>query len=427
MVKRIIFGSVFIGMIFILILVNAEPTSLGKQKIEDITAKQGKACLIKFENGTCAALVSNSIVDLSNVVESDQTLIEQFLDRNVPQLNKKFGIETVVLLIDPDGKTDKSSSVLEIPFFAVFSGEKILDLTDLKASFYFITKEPATAITVEGDVEFYLDDNLIPNGKKKIFVSGNTLTNRTLQMSVADTAFGSFDRKDGFGFTFVDEIPNWADNTEHVFRVVLKKITGTASNEGEKPKILDWSGEHIAYDLKMNYDGTKLAKIEDGEVRLEFKSDSVISTCGMGGDTFGARLYQVGNGEVTQAVSSAPATSPNIEINKNSQLIKTIVGTNGNSGNSASSILGGSGGGGGNACNKFESLQRNSDYTFKINGKEYQYKTNPTQENLFIQCILGNPIISDAGGSSGHIYILNPPNKKICTSNFGYHEEIKIN
>lgn len=424
----------FIGIILFMVVFSAKPTQLGKTSVENLVPTESSQCFFYDENNNCVALVESSVIDINNVVESDQSIVEQFLD-SASLLESKFGIETVVLLIDPFGNTEKSSNILNVPFYAVTDQQnRVLDLSDLKASFYFVGKEKSTSVTMQGDVEFYLDDVKIAS--KKIFVSGNTLTNQTLQMAVADSAFPSFsERKDGFGFTFIDEIPKWNDNTDHSFRIVIKKIDGQVLNDGQEPKTLAWTGEHVAYELKLFYDDTKLAVVSDNQVKLDVKSDSTISTCAMGGQATYGRFMQggVASNQLLLTYVSENAKSPQIIIKENGIVLSTLSGSSGGmlgrviiAPNQISSsipsmqIIPPT-----NKCEKFESLKRDTEYIFVVEDKEFPVLTPKTQQNYFIQCDHTDIVIGDANPLA-HSYYFKGYKYMKCSSNFGYEKTVTL-
>lgn len=414
-VKQILVMGFFLGFIFFLIFINQGESVFGKQTIESSPSKIVSDCAVK-ENNECIVYTTQSVIDIDNVIESNDSFVDQFLG-TMGYLDSNYGIETVTLMIDPFGNTKTSPSILNIPAFSITANNQTIDLSSVKTSFFFITKQKLTSINVQGDVEFYLDDDLIDGGKKKFFLSGDSITNKTIPMYLGDSSFVPFSqRKDGFGFTFVDEIPKWTDRTNHDYRVVIKSLKGDISLETGEPKKIDWNGEFVAYDLKMYYDDSKLAVIKDSKLDLELKSDSVISSCGLG-----PQAVLGGAGLNTVYVSPTGAKSPDIEVFQGSASLGIIKGTvsdvaavidmNNQANNKPA----------GNSCNKL-SLLRDMEYVFKIDGKSYSYLTKRTQENLFVQCRYDDIKIGDSGVYS-HQYFFKGFGKKICESNFGYYDE----
>lgn len=431
-----IIGLFTVLVLAVLLYVNLTPEQLGKTNIENISSNPVQECFSYDASGMCVALVTSSVIDIDNIVTSDQTIVEQFLDSS-SLLESKFGLETVVLLIDPLGNTQKTSDILNLPFQALIDqNSKILDLSNLKASFYFLNKDKSTSVNIQGDVEFYLDDVIINGGKKKIFASGNTLTNKTLQLSVADVSFAPFsERKDGFGFTFIDEIPKWADNTEHSFRIVIRNVQGEILNDGQQPKKIEWTGEHIAYELKLLYDDTRLAVVSNNQVKLDLKADSTISSCAMGARADYGRFMQNGiaSNQVLMTYVGQPAKSPQIIIKENGNIVTTVSGSNGGDSGSvivapnqipssipAMQIIPPT-----NKCEKFESLKRDTSYVVTIDGKDYPFRTPKTQQNYFIQCDHHQMIIGDSNPLA-HSYFFKGYKYMKCDSNFGYSNEILL-
>ena len=113
-----------------------------------------------------------SIIESERVfTESDQSLVEQFLDENdLPSSSEKFGIEVQTVLFDSDQKQYPSSTILTIPALELTDSEgRLLDLGSIQTSFLGIVSDSdrgsETSFNMEGTVKFYLDDTLITTKK----------------------------------------------------------------------------------------------------------------------------------------------------------------------------------------------------------------------------------------------------------------------
>ena len=124
------------------------------------------------------AIQEYSIIETNRVfTESDQSLVEQFLDESgLPSSSEKFGIEVQTVLFDSDQVQYPESSILEIPqdpLSVVDDQGRVLDLGSIQTSFLGITTDSQRGseqqFNLDGTVEFYLDDELIAT--KKLYLS----------------------------------------------------------------------------------------------------------------------------------------------------------------------------------------------------------------------------------------------------------------
>lgn len=233
------------------------------------------------------AFQAYSIVDTERVfTESDQSIIEQFLDENdLPSSSEKFGIEVQTVLFDSDQKEYPSSSVIGIPSLVVTDDQgRVLDLGSIQTSFLGINSDSERgdekSFNLDGTVKFYLDDDLIST--KKLY-SSETGSNDNYKLSILDSIPPpSFDRPQAFTFTLSDEGSDWLDQSEHTYRVVVTEINAEI-NSDDNIKKFSWNGEKIAYELKVKVDEKKKVVYDyTGKAISIFKDDSTIQVCGVG-------------------------------------------------------------------------------------------------------------------------------------------------
>ena len=221
-----------------------------------------------------------SIVETDELfTESDDSVLQQFLDSSnidSPLSTEKFGIMTDVALFDINNNKITESDVLGISQLVILDDKNnVLNLSTIQASFNGITKSPETSINISGVVKFYLDDDLIAT--KKIWVSDGS-KQTLVPLYVVDNIPPSFsERKTNFTFTLSDEGKTWKTGTEHYYRIIISELTASLNSEKEQKKF-NWSGEHIAYELKVYADETRIAKISDSNKVISVpKSDGTVS------------------------------------------------------------------------------------------------------------------------------------------------------
>ena len=215
--------------------------------------------------------------------ESDQSLVEQFLDENdLPSSSEKFGIEVQTVLFDSDLTQYPSSSILSIPALELTDSEgRLLDLGSIQTSFLGIVSDSnrgsETTFNMEGTVKFYLDDTLITT--KKLYGSEQG-DSKTFELSILDSLPPtSFDRPQAFTFTLSDEGQGWIDGSEHIYRIIITDIDAKISSNKDLEKYT-FNGEKIAYELKVTLDESKKVILgEDSYAVSIFKNDSTIQVC----------------------------------------------------------------------------------------------------------------------------------------------------
>lgn len=233
------------------------------------------------------AIQEYSIIETNRVfTESDQSLVEQFLDESgLPSSSEKFGIEVQTVLFDSDQVQYPESSILGIPqdpLSVVDEQGRVLDLGTIQTSFLGITTDSQRGseqqFNLDGTVKFYLDDDLVATKKLYSSESGDSNThNISLLDSIPPK---SFDRPTTFTFTLSDEGRDWKDKSNHVYRVVITEINAELKSDNDI-KTYTWNGEEIVYELKVTVDGSKRVILnESGKAISVFKNDSTIQICG---------------------------------------------------------------------------------------------------------------------------------------------------
>ena len=202
------------------------------------------------------AIQEYSIIETNRVfTESDQSLVEQFLDESgLPSSSEKLGIEVQTVLFDSDQKQYPSSNIIGIPELSVTDEQgRLLDLGTIQTSFLAISAKTEQQFNLEGTVKFYLDDDLITT--KRIYGSDSNKQNHELSIidSLPPT---SFDRPKAFTFTLSDEGRDWEDKSEHTYRVVLTEVNANLDSNKDF-KQFSWTGENIVYELKVKVDEQK--------------------------------------------------------------------------------------------------------------------------------------------------------------------------
>lgn len=227
------------------------------------------------------AIQEYSIIETNRVfTESDQSLVEQFLDESgLPSSSEKLAIEVQTVLFDSDQKQYPTSTIIGIPELSVTDEQgRVLDLGTIQTSFLAISANTEQQFNLDGTVKFYLDDDLIAT--KKIYGSDSNKQNHELSIidSLPPT---SFDRPKAFTFTLSDEGRDWEDKSEHTYRVVLTEVNANLDSNKDF-KQFSWNGENIVYELKITVDDLKKVVLDDQNNAISiFKDDSTIQICGM--------------------------------------------------------------------------------------------------------------------------------------------------
>lgn len=262
-----------------------------------------------------------SIIDTERVfTESDQSLIDQFLDESgLPSSSEKLGIEVQTVLFDSDQKQYPTSNIIGIPELSVTDDQgRVLDLGTIQTSFLAISAKTEQQFNLDGTVKFYLDDDLIAT--KKIYGSDSNKQNHELSIidSLPPT---SFDRPKAFTFTLSDEGRDWEDKSEHTYRVVLTEVNANLDSNKDY-KQFSWKGENIVYELKVTVDEKKKVVLdsENNAVSI-FKDDSTIQVCGI------SALAEIRYAGWRSWVTDSPRVTVNVGMTENELSIptKTII------------------------------------------------------------------------------------------------------
>lgn len=267
----------------------------------------------------------NSIVDTeSDFVESNSTIIEQFIDEvelaeviaealGIP-VTEKFLLETSVTKFTSSGIQLQESSSFIIPERAslVDKDGNLLDLGSVQIGFFGAVKED-NEINYKGRVSFWLDDRKLT--ERAIQGAGFT-KNKILKADIFDGLKATGNKKPTFTFTFADEP---LDVGSHTFRVIIHELTAQAIGEEGDVKIFEWKNKNfIAYQLDMEVDDRKIV-IFDGDLEKAisvFKSDSTITLTGHGLQAKGQALRQTysfsvdildADGKLIKKVDSKPS------------------------------------------------------------------------------------------------------------------------
>jgi hypothetical protein len=377
------------------------------------------------------AFQAYSIIETDRVfTESDQSVIEQFLDENnLPSSTEKFGIEVQTVLFDSDQIQYPSSSVIGIPSLVVTDDQgRVLDLGSIQTSFLGINSDSERgdekSFNLDGTVKFYLDDDLIST--KKLY-SSETGSNDNYNLSILDSIPPpSFDRPQAFTFTLSDEGSDWLDKSEHIYRVVVTEINAEI-NSNDNIKKFSWNGEKIAYELKVKVDEKKKVVYDyTGKAISIFKNDSTIQICG-------SSIYQ-----------KESSRSPNPGLKTNSPPSVLVKDTKDNvlstvDFNAINAVAGKAEGRNVkhwygvtfvNSCSdKIYGIPRDADIIILVDGQSYSVHTPKSQINYYLNSNLEIEINSDGQKKENYNGICNEYKKQfycsaiyteVATSNFGY-------
>lgn len=130
-------------------------------------------------------LYTDSIIETDEVfTESDDTLIEQFLDEVDIGFSEKFGLEIQTVLFDSDQNQVKSSDIIVIPQLSVTDEEgRLLDLGTIQTAFAGISRDLESTVEIWGTVKFYLDDDIIAT--KNIWASDSQV--KVVDLAIVNT------------------------------------------------------------------------------------------------------------------------------------------------------------------------------------------------------------------------------------------------
>ena len=383
------------------------------------------------------AFQAYSIVETNRVfTESNQSIVEQFLDENdLPSSSEKFGIEVQTVLFDSDQTQFASSSILSIPALELTDSEgRLLDLGTIQTSFLGIVSDSnrgsETSFNMEGTVKFYLDDTLITT--KKLYASEQG-DSRTYELSIVDNLPpSSFDRPQAFTFTLSDEGQGWEDKSEHIYRIVITDIDVEISSNKDLEKYT-FNGEKIAYELKVKLDETKKVILDENNQAVSiFKNDSTIQVCGNS-------LYVK---QVLQPTQTSYSKNPTVEVKDvdGVSLLTEISTLNPYQGGVVSD---------GMSCGKkhcygtiatqscsapITGIPRDADIVIEVKRdgetKSYDIHTPKTQINYYLEHKVseskGTACATMHYGKCGGQYLTVTPLFEVFSSNFGYNSDDTI-
>ena len=364
-----------------------------------------------------------SIIETNRVfTESDDSLITQFLDDqeiDTPLSTEKFGIETQVALFDSDNNVYNISDVFGIPQLSVTDDEgRVLDLGAIQVTFESISKQKEKTTDVWGTVEFYLDDTKVDS--KYIWGSGSNSDRLTLSLldslsvtnNVAVTPSFSEQEKNNFTFTLSDEGRDWVDGSEHTYRVVITKLHANANSEQDF-KEFHWTGQHIAYELKVKVNEKKKVIYDyTGKAIQVFKSDNTIQLCGK---TTEQEIAYKG-------WHTHQAVPPNVIIKDSDGKLLLDVSF------SPEQVRHGSFGGKhafgklwqSSSCSEiFTGIPRNADLIFEIKNQQFNVQTDSSQKNFYVNADWAKSPLVTTQNENNKV----PPNDGSLvsvTTNFGY-------
>mgnify|MGYP006428892545 CR=1 FL=1 len=392
------------------------------------------------------AFQAYSIVETNRVfTESNQSLVEQFLDENdLPSSSEKFGIEVQTVLFDSDQTQYASSSILTIPALELSDSEgRLLDLGSIQTSFLGILSDSnrgsETTFNMEGTVKFYLDDTLITT--KKLYASEQG-DSRTYELSILDSLPpSSFDRPQAFTFTLSDEGQGWIDGSEHIYRIIITDIDVEISSNKDLEQYT-FNGEKIAYELKVTLDENKKVILgEDSYAVSIFKNDSTIQVCG------NSHFYkQLGFGTQVQATTNSNNPTVVIKdvdgipiITENYQTIATTIKPDFQGDIKDDNMSCGSkhcfGTIDTRSCSApIMGIPRNADIVIEVKRdgetKSYEVHTPKTQFNYYLDQkvseVKNYKCTSYPYGKCQGLYQVTIPIFEVFTSNFGYNSDDTI-
>ena len=142
---------------------------------------------IPVEEREALDLYIQSVIDTDVVfTDSNDPLIQRFLDESGIGFSETFGIVTTVGILSPDGSVDTQLSSFGIaetsPLSLIDSSGVLRDLDTIQIVLDAQSKQTESSINVWGKLQFYEDDNIVPNGEKFIWGSGSNTDSLTLSI-----------------------------------------------------------------------------------------------------------------------------------------------------------------------------------------------------------------------------------------------------
>lgn len=318
-----------------------------------------------------------SVVDTNvDLTESNQSVLNNFIEESGISISEKFGIQTNVALFDSEQNQFNNSTILGIPQLSVTDEQgRLLDLGMVQVSLLSISKNVESNTNVWGKIKFYLDDELV--GDKYFW--GSAQNTNTIKLSIVDELlFDDSDQntdkkkalpppfsqqeKKNFTFTFADEGLDWLNGEEHTYRVVIEEVHAVL-NSSKDFKEFDFVGQQIPYELKMKVDGSKKVVIgTDSKATEILKSDNELHMCTQ--QIYVCAFCGYNQIRKEQTFTSNVPTVNVFDSNKNPIILQAVNNANG--------------------CNTFTGIPRNSDLIFSVGGVDYQVKTPISQKNYIL-------------------------------------------
>lgn len=203
--------------------------------------------------------VVNTDVILTN---SDQSIIEQFLDNTGAGLTEKFGIVTNVAVFDSDQNKITSTDVFGIPQLSLVDENGIsYDLGSIQVTMQGISKNIESSVNIWGKVNFILDDTIIDSK----FIWASTQNTQNSDLSIVDSL--SFKGNTGNAIVQAE-----IDLLNAELLVITGRTIdfGTLSNVELKAKLQN------EFDIKNTLDADRM-KDRLFELRKQFTSDIELS------------------------------------------------------------------------------------------------------------------------------------------------------
>jgi hypothetical protein len=223
----------------------------------------------------------------------------------------------------------------------------------------------------------------------------------------------SAQEKKNHTFTLSDEGRDWTHDSEHTYRVVITKLHANANSEQDS-KEFHWTGQHIAYELKVKVDEKKKVVYDyTGKAIQVFKSDNTLQLCG-----------QTTQQEVPyKGWHNHQANPPDVVIKDLDGNILLDVSFD------PSQVQHGKFGGkhafgslwSSSSCSEaFVGIPRNADLTFEIDNQSYNIHTDSSQKNYYVNANFGKTVQPVCSGYSCGAVPPNDGSLVSVTTNFGY-------
>ena len=137
------------------------------------------------------------------IADSNDSVVQQFLDTLRISDTRAIGIETVVTQYNLAGKSQTSSSVFPIPFSLETPEGFLVD--NIQVAFFGISAEDPFALNLQGTVDFLIDDKIVAT--KRLWASSSVFNQNQIPLKVVNSVPPPInDRPETFDFTFTDEL-----------------------------------------------------------------------------------------------------------------------------------------------------------------------------------------------------------------------------